>query len=130
MRRGAQMFVGAALGSAILFGFSAQAKAAEGDTCPICMTAGDQQASYPSKAGCMLVRGATNTLLGWTELIYRPAREVKAGGHLFTGILHGIGQGVKRTVVGAGEVLTFWTPQVQSRYVRFAEDCPLCMGKK
>ena len=99
-------------------------------TCPICGRATDEAANYPSKAGHTLVRGAANTLLGWTELIRQPAQEVKDGGNVLTGIGKGIGQGVKRTLGGVGEILTFWTPKVQHHYVHFANDCPICMGRK
>ena len=76
-------------------------------------------------------RGTTNALLGWTSIIQRPAEEVKAGGNVFNGIAQGLGQGLWRTVAGAGEVLTFWTPKVNNKdYIRRADDCPLCMGQK
>ena len=97
--------------------------------CPICQRAGDETADYPAKAGYTLLRGATNTLFGWTEIIRQPAEEVKAGGNLFTGIVKGIGQGVGRTVAGAGEILTFWTPKGKDGYVHFATDCPVCMKR-
>jgi putative exosortase-associated protein (TIGR04073 family) len=86
-------------------------------------------ATYPSKAGHTLLRGTANTLLGWTELIRRPAQEVKAGGNVFTGIAHGVGSSVTRTLSGAAEVLTFWTPKIQHSYVHFAHDCPICANK-
>lgn len=98
--------------------------------CPICQRAGDEAARYPTKAGYTLLRGATNTLFGWTEIIRQPAEEVKAGGNLFTGIVKGVGQGVGRTVAGAGEILTFWTPKGKDGYVHFATDCPVCVQKK
>lgn len=98
--------------------------------CPVCARANSETASYPSKAGSTLVRGATNTLFGWTEILRQPARQVKAGGNVFTGMLAGLGQGAQRTLVGAGEILTFWTPKVQDRYLRLSHDCPLCMGKR
>ena len=102
---------------------------ASSGACPVCTKASDEMASYPAKAGNTLVRGAANTLLGWTELIRQPANEVKGGGNFFTGVAKGVGQGVKRTLVGAAEVVTFWTPKMQGSYLHFAEDCPLCMGK-
>jgi len=76
-----------------------------------------------------LGRGAVNALLGWTELIHQPAQEAKAGRNVLAGIGKGVGEGVVRTLAGVGEVLTFWTPRVQDRYLRFAEDCPVCMGR-
>jgi len=98
--------------------------------CPVCARANSETSSYPSKAGSTLVRGATNTFFGWTEILRQPARQVKSGGNVFTGILAGLGHGAQRTLVGAGEILTFWTPKVQDRYLRLSHDCPLCMGKR
>lgn len=98
--------------------------------CPVCARANSESTSYPSKASTMLVRGATNTFFGWTEILRQPARQVKAGGNVFTGMLAGLGQGTQRTLVGAGELLTFWTPKVRNRYLRLSHDCPLCMGKR
>ena len=95
--------------------------------CPIC---GRTNAGYSSKAGTTLVRGAANTLLGWTELIRQPAQEAKAGGNVLVGIGKGIGHGVMRTLAGVGEVFTFWTPKVNNKYIHFADDCPVCMKKK
>ena len=98
--------------------------------CPICKHASSESAGYGAKVGNTLARGTANALLGWTEIIRQPAQEVKAGGNVFTGMAKGVTQSVKRTVAGAGEILTCWTPKVQQRYVHFAEDCPLCMRKR
>ena len=97
--------------------------------CPLCGRISNPQTDYPTKAGTTLLRGATNTLFGWTEIIRQPAQEAKAGGNVATGLYHGITQGVARTVGGAGEMLTFWMPKVQDKYLHFNKDCPLCMGK-
>ena len=114
----------------MLLGVSRPAMAEEAKpVCPICSKAGDE-ASYAAKAGTTLVRGATNTLLGWTELLRQPAEETKAGGNVLVGIGKGVGQGVVRTVQGLGEVLTFWTPKVDHHYIHFSKDCPVCMGMK
>ena len=129
MRRNTRTCVGVLLGLAVLLGCSSQARA-EGKACPICSKAGDQKASYSAKASCTLVRGTTNTLLGWTELIRQPANEVKDGGNVFTGIGKGVGETVKRTLGGAAELLTFWTPKVHDNYLHFAKDCPICMNKE
>ena len=137
MRGRTQQVIGALLGLMVLLGGAGPAAAAkagqvsaqEGKMCPICAKAGDDMATYPSKAGSTLVRGAANTLLGWTELIRQPVQETKAGGNVFTGLAKGLGEGVKRTLGGAGEVLTFWTPKVKGSYLAFAHDCPLCMNK-
>lgn len=133
--RGAQQqwVIGWMVGLVVFFGVSGLARADEprsGTTCPICSKAGHEQATYASKAGYTLARGAANTLFGWTELIRQPAQEVKAGGNVFTGIATGLGKGVMRTFAGAGEVLTFWTPKTEKGYLHFADDCPLCMKGK
>ena len=48
---------------------------------------------------------------------------------MLTGIGKGVSEGLMRTLAGVGEVLTFWTPKVQDRYLYFATDCPVCMGR-
>ncbi len=98
--------------------------------CPICGRANQDTSNYPTKASYTLARGASNTLLGWTELIHAPATEAKRGGNVFAGIAKGVGRGVTRTLAGVGEMLTFWTPKVHDRYLHTAHDCPLCMGRK
>ena len=130
MRRSGRQIAGAVLGITVLLGWSGQVRAAEGATCPICAKVGNASASYQAKAGCTLVRGTANTLLGWTELIRQPVDEAKAGGNVLVGIGKGIGQGVTRTLAGVGEVLTFWTPKIHNSYIHFANDCPVCMKKK
>jgi len=101
-------------------------KASSATTCPICGRVTDS-ASYSDKAGNTLVRGASNTFFGWTELLRQPVQEVKAGGNAFVGIGKGVGEGVKRTFAGLGEVLTFWTPKSKDGYLQFSKDCPICM---
>ena len=133
MRGRALQLGGVVLGIAILFGFAGPTMAAQqkaAGMCPVCEKAGDPSASYPSKAGYTLVRGAANTVLGWTELIRQPVNEVKGGGNVFSGLAKGLGEGVKRTLGGVGEVLTFWTPKMNGSYVHFSDNCPICMGKK
>ena len=95
--------------------------------CPICHRAVDASTSYPEKAGKTLVRGAANTVLGWTELISEPVQEAKNGGNVFVGIGKGVGMTVQQTAAGLGELLTFWTPKVNNQYVKFATDCPIRM---
>ena len=134
MRKRMRPGVVAMAGLALAAGWAAPVRAAEGaegsaQQCPICSKASNQSASYSSKAGTMLVRGASNTVLGWTELISQPVHEVKSGGNVFVGIGNGIGQTVTRTLAGVGEVLTFWTPKVNDRYIEFAQDCPVCMKR-
>ena len=131
MRGRSRSLAGLGLGVAILLGFPGSAMAAskqQGATCPVCAKVSDNSASYATKAGYTLARGATNTLLGWTELIRQPAHEVKGGGNVLTGLPKGVGEGVKRTLGGIGEILTFWTPQIKGSYLRFSDNCPICMG--
>ena len=113
----------AVLGAAA--GPAAAAEAQPAKVCPICSKASGSGTDYSAKAGCTLVRGASNTLLGWTELIRQPAQEAKDGGNVLVGIGKGVGQGVVRTLSGVGEMLTFWMPKSP----KIASDCPLCMGK-
>ena len=103
------------------------ALADERKVCPVCGRAGHDEVSYSVKAGATLSRGAANTLFGWTELIRQPADEVRAGGNVMTGVAKGVGESVKRTLGGVGEVLTFWTPKVHRHYLAFSNDCPVCM---
>ncbi len=123
------ILVGAA-GSSMAASTSTPSSANGQKVCPICGRASDDQADYGTKAGSTLARGAANTLLGWTEIIRQPAQEVKEGGNVLTGVAHGVGNGVGRTLAGLGEVLTFWTPKMKTGYIHFANDCPVCMGKK
>ena len=126
-------------GLAALLGLSAPARAeepaapstqqAKPTVCPICGRVSDPSANYSTKAGTTLVRGAANTALGWTELISEPVHEVKNGGNVLVGIGKGVGRTVTRTLAGVGEVLTFWTPKVNHRYIEFATDCPICMKR-
>ena len=101
----------------------------EGTKCPICSKANKETDSYATKAGSTLARGTANLLLGWTELIRQPAQEVKQGGNVLTGVAEGVTEGFKRTVGGAAELLTFWTPKVHGSYLHYAHDCPICAGK-
>jgi len=102
---------------------------AEEVVCPICKSAGSETASYGETAGHTFVRGASNLFFGWTEVIHRPAYEARRGGNAFTAVGDGAREGAKRTVAGLGELLTFWMPKVNDRYIRFSRDCPICMGK-
>ena len=134
MREDSVRIVGVVLGFALLLGAPLPAAAQEDQdkvlVCPICSKASSEDATYGTKAGYTLTRGATNTLLGWTELFRRPVDEVKTGGNVVSGIGQGISHSITRTLGGLGEVLTFWTPKVQNSYVHFSDDCPICMGKR
>jgi len=103
---------------------------AEPMICPICHRANNPDAPYTEKAGATLVRGATNTAFGWTELLLQPASEVNSGGSLLTGIGKGVGFAVKRTAAGIGELFTFWTPKGKDGYLNLTTDCPVCMKKR
>jgi len=118
-----------ALGVSLLFGLTQPLMAEEERMCPVCAKANQDQADYSTKAGHTLARGAANTLLGWTDLIREPAQEVRRGGNVFRGLALGVSRSATRTLGGAAEVLTFWTPKVQGRYLHFARDCPVCAGK-
>jgi len=96
--------------------------------CPICHYATDK-ASYGQKAGSTMIRGATNLMFGWTELLLKPREEIQEGGNVVTGIGKGMSLAVGRTANGLGELLTFWTPKGRQGYLRFSKDCPICMGK-
>ena len=98
-------------------------------TCPICRAA-NHPSAYPQKAGTSLLRGAINTAFGWTELVVRPADEVKAGGNLAVGIGKGMELAVKRTALGFGELATFWAPRSKKGYLTFNRDCPICMRQQ
>ncbi|MBI2885242.1 MAG: hypothetical protein HYY15_03610 [Candidatus Omnitrophica bacterium] len=99
--------------------------------CPICHRVNQADVPYPEKAGLLLVRGASNTAFGWTELILQPAAEVKAGGNLATGVGKGVVAAMTRTGRGLGELLTFWTPkQSKNPPPPLATDCPICMGQQ
>ena len=131
MSRQQRTLIGLAIGLSVVLGGPQRGLAAEQRTvCPICGHASTDTLPYSTKAGYTLARGAANALLGWTELIRQPAQEVKDGGNVLTGIAKGVSHSVRRTFAGAGELLTFWTPKVQHRYIYFAHDCPVCMSKQ
>lgn len=133
MRQGRWQGWGWIVGISIVLGGAPSARAEQREQreiCPLCKQAANDSAGYSSKAGYTLVRGTANALFGWTELIRQPATEVKSGGNVLTGLSKGVGETVKRTFGGLGEMLTFWTPKVHDHYLHYSEDCPLCMGRK
>ncbi len=127
MRRYGAM-IGVVLVAAGLVGTPQSTAAEERKVWPVCSRAGHDEATYATKAGTTLTRGAANTLFGWTELIRQPAAEVKAGGNVVTGIAKGVGYTVTRTVAGVAEILTFWAPK--HRGIHLVNDCPICMKGK
>ena len=62
--------------------------------------------------GEKLARGLQNGMLGWTEIVARPQAEVqeKGAAGIVKGLLDGVAYGTIRTVTGAAEVATFWSP--------------------
>mgnify|MGYP001596284885 CR=1 FL=1 len=96
--------------------------------CPICRQANNPQAPYAEKAGSTLVRGAINAAFGWTELLVQPTEEVNRHGNLAVGVGKGIGFAIKRTALGFGELLTFWTPKGKEGNFALAQDCPVCFS--
>ena len=66
----------------------------------------------PNHPAEKLGRGLQNGLLGWTEVVARPQAEVQEKGAtgLVKGLLDGVAYGTIRTVTGAAEVATFWSP--------------------
>ena len=65
---------------------------------------------YPTCTGRKLGRGLTNTALGWTEILKSEDKAIDEHGPvaaIFWGPLDGIGNAVKRTVVGVFETATF-----------------------
>lgn len=127
--------IGIAIISGLLCGRPVVANAAERRICPVCHRVTNEPAPssettpYSAKAGSTLARGATNTLLGWTDLIREPAAEAKQGGNVLVGLGKGLGGTVKRTFGGLADVLTFWTPKTRTGYLHFTDDCPVCAGK-
>ena len=128
-------FISAIIVTSGLLGMPALANAGEHRVCPVCKrvideaTPSSEVTPYSAKAGSTLARGATNTLLGWTDLIREPAAEAKQGGNVLVGLGKGVGGTVKRTLGGIADVLTFWTPKTHQGYLHFTEDCPVCAGK-
>lgn len=119
-----------AVGCAIAAPVWAEEGAASAATpCSICAKANDDAARYPAKAGAALAQGAGNVLLGWSEILVEPVRTTQAKGNVGVGVLRGIGLAVKRTVLGAVEVVTFWTPKRNGHYPYLLHDCPICSPK-
>lgn len=98
--------------------------------CPICGRANNRQAPYGEKASSTLVRGAINAAFGWTELLVQPTEEVNNGGNVAVGIGKGMGYAIKRTALGFGELLTFWTPKGRDGNFTLAQDCPICFSSQ
>jgi len=93
--------------------------------CPICSKLEGSEATYVEKAGNTFTRGLLNLGLGWTEMIRQPGKAAREGKDVFHGVANGVAFSARRTLRGIGEVLTFWTPKVQDRYIHFSKDCPI-----
>jgi putative exosortase-associated protein (TIGR04073 family) len=66
-----------------------------------------------SGMGNKAARGITNAVTGWLEFpkqIYVTSKEDGAAKGIFIGPLKGIGMTVVRTLVGVGEIVTFFIP--------------------
>ena len=115
----------------LIIGLTTPAEAADeiSHTCPICQFT-TNHSSYGQKVGGTLLRGATNTVFGWTEILLAPHEEVKSGGNIASGIGKGMSLAVQRTAAGLGELLTFWTPKGKDGYLRFTTNCPICLGQQ
>jgi len=87
-------------------------------SCGVCNTA--ESTNYLPHATGTLGRGITNAALGWTELFAQPVRAGKAGDNVLVGVGKGLGHTIKRTLLGLGEVLTFWVPPGS---LVLADDC-------
>ena len=72
----------------------------------------DMPKAEPQVPAEKLGRGLNNTILGWTELVARPQAEAEQKGAVgvVTGLVNGVAVGTVRTVTGAAEVATFWSP--------------------
>jgi putative exosortase-associated protein (TIGR04073 family) len=66
----------------------------------------------PQQPAEKLGHGLQNGILGWTEVVTRPQAEAAQQGApgVVKGLLDGVALGTVRTVTGAAEVATFWSP--------------------
>ncbi len=92
--------------------------------CKACANA--KSSTGASAMGGRLCQGICNTALGWTEIFFRPGKEVAAGNNPLVGFFKGLGNAIARTGAGAVEIVTFWVPGDQ---VAMIDSCPLCAYK-
>lgn len=124
-----------AISALLMIGHASAARAADASSaaetpvsrCPICGRANNESTPYPEKAAVTFVRGATNTVFGWTELLMQPAAEAERSGNLAIGMGKGVQHAVSRTASGLGELCTFWVPKHGEAARPLVRDCPLCM---
>ena len=81
--------------------------APSGPMCPICSKANKQDGDYGATSGTTFVRGASNTLLGWTDLFVEPKETMNAGGNFFKGLGVGLADGLANTLGGVVHLITF-----------------------
>ena len=86
----------------------AAGEAPEQPSCGLCAAAASS--SYGPHVAGTLGRGVTNALLCWTELFAQPMRAGRAGENVFGGLNKGVGLTIQKLLLGAGEILTFWSP--------------------
>ena len=81
-------------------------------TFPALGLAEDQDIPYLPRMPYRIVRGVTNVVLGWPEILLRPFGERKtesAGEALSLGAAHTL----VRAAVGITDIVTFWVPDIQ-----------------
>lgn len=126
-----RMTVGLGLSLGLVLTQATPVRAAEESStrlCPICHRANDPHTRYAEQAGATLVRGATNALFGWTELLLQSREEVEKSGNPFVGVGKGVSAAGRRTVLGFGELLTFWVLKGKHGSPPMITDCPICMS--
>lgn len=93
--------------------------------CFICEKAASD--NYGEKATYRIVRGLGNAAFGWTEIFFRPSKEMNAGTPFATAVAAGLGNALTRTANGIVELLTFWNPGKEE--IIAIKDCPICATK-
>jgi hypothetical protein len=76
--------------------------------------------------GARFCNGLCNAALGWSEIFYRPGKEVAAGKNPIEGFFRGLGNAIERTTVGVARLVTCLIPGDE---VIALDDCPLCAYK-
>lgn len=76
--------------------------------------------------GARIGNGLCNTVLGWSEIVFRPGKLVSAGENPVVAFVRSLGNAIARTGAGALELATFWTP---GESVVTISDCPFCTFK-
>ena len=99
-----------ALGVMLSLAGAASAEVEEGERidCGLCRAAAAP--TYGTHAAGTLGRGLTNGLLCWTELFSQPTHAVQEQRSVFDGLNKGVGLTIQKLLLGASEILTFWSP--------------------